>query len=507
MAAVSLAADLGMGQPLESGLATCAVATNLALRLGLDVGLRQRIYDLALLQHIGCTSVSAEMASILGDELVMRQHAATLDFSDQRQMFVFLLGHVSRVNPPLRRPAALTRAVALGGRISAGAAEVCEAARMLGQRCGYDPECTSDLAGVYEHWDGSGFPGIYSGEQIPLPARVVQAATLAVSGHRSGGVDLAAELVGARRGHSLDPAVAHEILADPDGVMAPIEAVTSLWDKVIDAEPARAGSPTATEIDRILGAIADFADLKSPCLHGHSRGVAALAAAAAQTCGLSPEDVICARRAGWLHDVGRIGISSAVWGKPGPLRPHEREQVRLHPYYTHRVLDHTPYLRQLGAVAAAHHERLDGSGYFRGATATQLSRPARVLAAADVFHAMTAPRPYRPAHSPEVAARQLRHEAAAGKLDGGAVDAVLAAAGQPIRRRRREAVAGLTPRELETLQHIAGGLSIKQVARKLGIAPKTVDGHIQRVYAKIGVSTRAGATLYALQHELLSTDT
>jgi HD-GYP domain-containing protein (c-di-GMP phosphodiesterase class II) len=209
------------------------------------------------------------------------------------------------------------------------------------------------------------------------------------------------------------------------------------------------------------------------------------------------------RRAGWLHDIGRIGISSRVWGHPGPLSPHDWEQVRLHPYYTDRVLDRTAFLRRLGAVASGHHERIDGSGYFRGARTPQLSRGARVLAAADVFHAMTEPRPHRAALSARVAAAELGREVAAGRLDGDAADAVLTAAGQEGGRRRRRSVAGLTPREVQTLAQLARGLSIKQIARVFGIAPKTVDGHIQRIYAKTGVSTRAGATLYAMQHDLI----
>jgi HD-GYP domain-containing protein (c-di-GMP phosphodiesterase class II) len=183
-------------------------------------------------------------------------------------------------------------------------------------------------------------------------------------------------------------------LADPAGLLERVETPASLWDAVIAAEPAPGGPPGPAEVDRMLRAVADFVELKSPVLGGHSPGVAALAEEAAILMGLPDAEVRTVRRVGWLHDIGRIGVSSAVWGHAGPLSAHQREQVRLHPYHTRWVLDRSPYLRRLGEVAAAHHERLDGSGYFRGARAGQLPLAARLLATADAYHAMTEPRPY-----------------------------------------------------------------------------------------------------------------
>jgi HD-GYP domain-containing protein (c-di-GMP phosphodiesterase class II) len=432
MAAISLATDIGMAQPLESGLATCLVATALAGRLGLDPLERQRTYHLSLLQHIGCTAASTQVAAIMGDELVMRAHASTLDFADRRQMFTFLLSHVVRTNPVRSRPAALVRAVAKGDQVNASVIDVCEAAQMLGRRCGYDERFLSDLGCVLEYWDGKGFPGAVRGEEVPVPARVVQVATLAVAAHRAAGLAGAVELVRARSGHSLGPVEAAAFLDDAAGLLAPLAGLASLWDEVIAAEPVPDPTAGDADIDRTLRAVADFVDLKAPCLANHSSGVAALAADAAGRLGLPEDEVTAARRAGWLHDLGRVGVSAAVWNHPGPLTPHQWEQVRLHPYYTDRVLDRTPFLRRLGAIASAHHERVDGTGYFRAARSVQLPLPARVLAAADAYHAMTEPRPYREPFAPEQAARYLRNEVDAGHLDGQAADAVLQAAGQPV---------------------------------------------------------------------------
>jgi HD-GYP domain-containing protein (c-di-GMP phosphodiesterase class II) len=255
-------------------------------------------------------------------------------------------------------------------------------------------------------------------------------------------------------------------------------------------------------LDAALRAMADFVDLKSPFLVGHSSGVAELAAAAAERMGLPPNDALTARRAGWVHDVGRAGISSGIWGKEGPLTADEREQIRLHPYLTDRVLARPAFLRALSGIASMHHERLDGSGYFRGAPAGQQPPLARILAAADAYHAMTEARPHRPALEQGLAARELRAEVKAGRMASDAVDAVLEAAGQPARR-RRETVAGLTGREVEVLRLLARGLSIKEIGRTLFVAPKTADAHIQHIYAKAGVSTRAAATMFAMQYDLL----
>ena len=207
------------------------------------------------------------------------------------------------------------------------------------------------------------------------------------------------------------------------------------------------------------------------------------------------------RRAGYVHDIGRIAVSAGIWGCSRPLRPDQWERVRMHPYYTQQVLDRSPFLRSLNEVATAHHERLDGSGYYRGLPGPTLSVPARILAAADTYHAKTERRPHREPLTPQEAGDHLRSEVKAGRLDAAAVEAVLVAAGQPTVT--DASVVRLTPREVEILGEVALGGSMREIARVLSISPKTVDGHLQRIYPKIGVSTRSGATLYAMDHGLL----
>ena len=274
---------------------------------------------------------------------------------------------------------------------------------------------------------------------------------------------------------------------------------------MIDAEPGLAVVLRDAELESALGAIADFTDLKSPWTIGHSRGVAELAGAAAAEYGLSAADATLVRRAGLLHDLGRLGVSNAIWDKPGALTAAELERVRLHPYLTERMLASSPALAPLGAIAVQHHERLDGSGYPRGLRGDALTPAGRVLAAADAYHAMTEPRPHRPALPAEAAAAELRAGVRASHFDGHAVDAVLRAAGHAVKR-RREFAAGLTAREVEVLKLLVRGLSNKEIAQELVISRKTAGSHVEHIYAKLGVSNRARASLVAMQHGLVGAE-
>jgi HD-GYP domain-containing protein (c-di-GMP phosphodiesterase class II) len=245
-------------------------------------------------------------------------------------------------------------------------------------------------------------------------------------------------------------------------------------------------------------------DLKLPFTRGHSSGVADLTERAAVAAGLSQEEVACLRRAALFHDLGRVSVPNGIWERRGPLTASEWERVRLHPYQTERILARSPSLAPVAHLAGLHHERQDGSGYHRQVAGARIPLAARILAAADAYQAMTQERPHRPAYAPAQAAERLRVDAATGRLDPEAARLVLAAAGQRPGRLRRSWPAGLTDREVEVLRLIACGSSHKDVARALVITPRTAAHHIQHIYDKIGVSTRAGATMFALEHDLIA---
>ena len=274
---------------------------------------------------------------------------------------------------------------------------------------------------------------------------------------------------------------------------------------MIASEPALAVELSAQQLDSALAAIANFVDLKSPFTLGHSVAVADLAEDAGTRLGLPREEVLMLRRAGFVHGFGRLGVSNSIWDRPGPLSAGEWERVRMYPYLTERMLHQSAALAPLGEIAVQHRERLDGSGYPRGLSGGAISRPARVLGAADAYQSMREPRPHRPARPAEEAVAEMRTEVRAGRLDGSAVDAVLEAAGHRLPR-RREALSGLTAREVEVLILLARGLSNKQIAERLVITPKTAGNHVEHIYAKIDASSRAAAAMFAVQHGLLPED-
>ncbi|HUZ53429.1 MAG TPA: HD domain-containing phosphohydrolase [Streptosporangiaceae bacterium] len=381
------------------------------------------------------------------------------------------------------------------------AASHCDVARVLGARMGFSEQIQQALRHLYERWDGKGMPGARHGTQIPLAVRLMQVAQDADMTWRHGGTTLASRMLTDRAGSGLDPDIVDVFLSLGDQLFDGLDA-PSIWDLALLAEPGPQPVVTPDRLDAYLSAVADFADLKSMWTIGHSRGVARLAGRAAAVAGLPAADITLLRQSALVHDIGRVAVPVHAWGSPGPLSRDQREQVRLHAYHSERVLDVSDGLRPLARLAGAHGERYDGSGYHRGSRSGDLPLSAWLLAAADCYQGMREPRAHRPALSAAAAADELRSDAAAGRLAPEAVNAVLIAAGQP-----REPVprpAGLSERECEVLGLVARGLATKQVARQLGISPKTCDHHIQSVYGKVGVSTRAGATLFALEHGLVS---
>jgi HD-GYP domain-containing protein (c-di-GMP phosphodiesterase class II) len=503
IAALSLATDLGLGLPQEHVLRQCRIALGLGERLGVDGPERAAVYYVAMLAWVGCTADSHELAAQFGDEIAFRADAHEVDLAGL-PLLGFMLRRIGDGQPPLRRARMAATLVATGGR---GAAEAmtahCQVAAAIARRLGLGAEVQQPLLHVFARWDGKGIPRGAALEELPLAIRLVHIAAIAEVYHRNGGVEAAIAMARERAGGQFDPRLV-EAFADCAHDLLDELSEESSWDAVIAAEPGLAKALTDDELDDALEAVAEFADLKSPWFTGHSRGVADLAAGAAREAGLPDHAVTALRRAGLVHDLGRSGVPNTIWDKPGPLTDAERERVRLHAYYTERMLARPEALAGLGAIAACHHERLDGSGYHRSLPGSALAPPARILAAADAYHAMTEARPHRPALAPEEAAAELRREVRAGRFDADAAEDVLAAAGH--RRagaRERARPAGLTARELEVLLLVARGASSRDVAERLVIAEKTARNHIERIYGKLGVSTRAETSLFAMRHGLI----
>ncbi|MFN8418041.1 MAG: HD domain-containing phosphohydrolase [Anaerolineae bacterium] len=263
-----------------------------------------------------------------------------------------------------------------------------------------------------------------------------------------------------RNGGAYAPFIVERFCQYADQLFAGIDDEPS-WETVMALESSRGDWLTDEQFDTACKAMADFVDIKSTSTLNHSHEVARTAAAAASHAGLPSADVQTIRRAGWLHGIGKTGITANILEKAGSLNDREWERVRLHPYYTERILARSTALSQIGRIATLHHELLDGSGYHRGFAAAAISPAARLLAAANRYCALLDNRPYRPAAEPEAAAELLKRDVHAGRLDGDAVHCVLASAGHRVTV--PESVAGLSEREIEVLRLLARGSSTKEI--------------------------------------------
>jgi HD-GYP domain-containing protein (c-di-GMP phosphodiesterase class II) len=475
----------------------------LGARLGLDTQQLAALYDVSLLTYVGCPVYGNEAAMMFGDDIEFRAQVHDVDLAGFPAM-VFMLRRAGAGTSAVNRARQAAGLMATGGRaVVEQMANHCSGAGALAHRLGLSADVQAGIEQAYARWDGRGVPADLAGDALALSARISHVAEACEVFQRTAGVDAAVEVIQTRSGTHFDPAVVDAVQRDPAALFAGVDRDTV--EEVLEAEPIARAPLTDDELDQSLEAIGDFCDLRCPYFAGHARGTAELVVAAADVMQLPVAEAAMLRRAALIHDVGRFGVPGGVWDKPGPLIGADLERMRMHVYYVERIFNRPEPLRQVGRLAATHHERTDGSGYHRGVSGAMLSSSARVLAAADAYHAMTQRRPHRGAMTEADTARQLRAEADAGRLDPAATDAVLSAAGHPSVRQRTGGQTGLTAREGDVLRLLAEGLPNKAIARRLGISPKTVSNHVEHVYAKLGVSNRAAAAMNAMQLGLLST--
>jgi HD-GYP domain-containing protein (c-di-GMP phosphodiesterase class II)/DNA-binding CsgD family transcriptional regulator len=495
---LSLVTDLGTGSPLEESLKRCLVAARLAKIIGSsDAEISDVLYT-ALLQHLGCTAYAHEVARAWGDDVVTTR--VSFLSSSGEPLDIWRIWIPEMANATGRSKArVLATTVVTARRLEAGLAASCEVARGASHGLGLPEPVQVGLSHMFAMWNGKGFPNT-AGEAIPLAARIMQVALTAVMFASHANTEVAIAEVRRRAGTQLDPNLADVLVERADELLGDLDEVDP-YQAVLDAEPEPVRRVEKSELADVARTFGNLVDLKSLWLQGHSAGVGDLAAGAAGMLGLR-EDVDAVRVAGYLHDLGRIGVSSAIWDKAGPLSGIERDQARLHAYHSERILARIPPLTRLAKLAGEHHERCDGSGYHRGSTAAQLSMASRLLACADAYRRWIEDRPYRRALAPARAADRLEAEARAGRLDADAAAAVIEAAGLP-RGVRRARPADLTERQVEVLRLVSRGLSNSEIAERLVLSRRTVEHHVQDVYVKIGASTRAGAAMFAMQHGLL----
>ncbi|MGH2726661.1 MAG: HD domain-containing phosphohydrolase, partial [Actinomycetota bacterium] len=435
LAALSLATDAGNGVPPERTIRMTFLSLRMAGELGLDDRDRSDLYYASLLRFIGCTAFTYEMARMSGNEFSALEAFAQADDRNPREALHAIVA-AGRGQGARQRARGIVANTLGGKRFGEYVVRAdCDASARFARRFGMGQGMISILDQVYERWDGKGAPRALRGQEISIGARVLSVSLQAEIFHRLHGTDAVMEMARRRSGIWFDPDCASALERCAAGSLDRIER-GSVWDDTLAGEPSPRITIGEGGVDDLAEGFADFADLKSPSLLGHSRGVAHLAAEAGRRFGLPSQDVTDLRRAALLHDVGRVAVPSLVWEKPGPLSPAEWEQVRLHAYQTERILARSAHLDALAPLAGRHHERLDGGGYHRGARASDISSAARILAAADVYQALTESRPHRPAFAPEAAVEEIQREVSSGRLDREAAEAVCSAAGEVLPKLR-----------------------------------------------------------------------
>lgn len=499
LAALSLAGDLGMGFALEHALRVTYVAGRMAGTLGLGAEDRSNAFYVSLLHGIGCTADAHDLASVFAaDDIALKTAGAVLDDDDLVAGLRYVFTRAGTGGPVILRPVAIVRALARGNStFRDGLRAHCQVGELLATRVGVPAIARDGLLALFDRWDGKGIRRV-GGLDLPLAARIFHVAKTATAFYDHAGPDAALTAVRAQAGRALQPALAEAFL-DAAAEQAVLSALgePDLATTVLDMEPAE--QRLQLDADRntsLFEAIADMADLKSPVFVGHSRAVAVRALASGRRLGIGASELGSLGRAALAHDLGRVGVPNTILDKPRALTAVDWESVRLHAYHTERILLRSEALAPYAPIAGLHHERLDGSGYHRGVRGPSIPPAARLLAAADAYEALTSTRPHRPALEPERAAATVRADVRAGRLDGDSVEAVIATAqGQPLRLMRS---GRLSEREIEVLELLAQGHSTRVVATQLAITEKTVRHHVEHIYDKLGVSTRAAAVVAAI---------
>jgi HD-GYP domain-containing protein (c-di-GMP phosphodiesterase class II) len=507
MMLLAYASDLATGHSRDFALRSCVLAMRIADLAGLSEQDRRNAYHQSLLRYVGCNADTDLLSGLFGDEIALRKDLVGLDMGNRAELGRVFVQAFKRLYYDLE-PAAQQQAIEAGLAQAASVVRPvltahCEVAQRIGERLGLSEEIRRNLGQIYERWDGKGLPHGLSGDAVLPAVRLITLAQDVIALSDTVGVEAMADVVASRAGAAYEADLAGLVSANAPALMDGIGATVDR-ETILALEPDPPVTLDEPACDEAFLAIADMIDMRMPFTQGHSRAVAELAEGAGRESGLPEADVRQLRWSGCVHDIGELVVPVSTWTRNGPLSVRERDAAHLHAYYGERAL--ASFGREgdpMGALVLRHHERLDGSGYHRKVNGSDLSPAARILAAAEMFQTSREERPHRKASSIEAAAAQLRAAVREGCISPDAADAVLIVAGQPSHRAAPRPLAGLTPREIEVLRLIAAGLTAKETARRLDISPKTVDHHIQSIYGKIGVTTRAAAALYAVEHGLL----
>ena len=403
--ALSTALDLTEGLLAGHAARTCWIAQRMAARAGMRADERESLFYAALLKDAGCSSNAAALTSIFGgDERALKRMQSTAGRSTGAMAVLSIRGLAASEPLPLRVRRLVHLAIHGSSERRAIEHTRCERGAQIAGNAGFDASVSDAVSAIHEHWDGHGLPLGLHGDSIPLFARIIAVAAALDVFASAVGPRRALRTVKDRRGTWYDPELV-DLVAElaQDGLLQELTD-GRVEERIGEMEPdSLVRVSDEADVDRIATAFADVVDAKSPFTGSHSRNVAVLAEDLAMELGLPEGSARDVRRGGLLHDIGKLGVPNRILDKPGRLTADEYLLIREHPELSLRILRPVGIFRRVAEIAAAHHERLDGTGYFRGLDAERLAIEARVVAVADVYEALTADRPYRAAMAPEEA--------------------------------------------------------------------------------------------------------
>jgi|ERR1035438_1785239 putative nucleotidyltransferase with HDIG domain len=402
ISALSYALDLTEGRSLGHSVRSCVIGMRLAQRIGMSPDEQADLYYTLLLKDAGCSSNSSRLFHILNaDEIRAKRDVKTTDWTKVGfESLQFAVTHVSTNSPLPQRIWKLLQVAVTQQQDSRELVKIrCERGSFIAKKLGFTDAVAAGIHSLDEHWNGAGYPNHLRGQELPIFSRIANLSQTLEVFFAARGPFAAIHAVQQRSGRWFDPELvkAAESLCVEASLWEGLESKQLLQDVLrLEPDKRRLIADEAT-IDNICLAFADIIDAKSPFTYQHSNGVAAAALEIAGHFGMSEADKKQLWRAALLHDIGKLSVSNEILEKPGKLTSEEWQVVREHPYYTLQILKRIPAFKPFASDAAAHHERLDGSGYWRQMGGDQLSLPARVLGVADVFDALRAKRPYRDA--------------------------------------------------------------------------------------------------------------
>jgi HD-GYP domain-containing protein (c-di-GMP phosphodiesterase class II) len=506
LAAFSLATDLGTGKSMGHALRACYLGMAMARELRLSTSEQAELYYSFLLMHSGCAALSLAMAPIIkGDELAAIGDITLLDETNLLEALGWMRRNVSPDAPLTTRLRNLLQALLHDPDGGGDVRGVCEVAARVAQRLDMPQGVQRAVRHYLERWDGKG-PYRLEGNAICLNARLLHLALKIEACHAVYGREAAEAMALGQRGKIFGPHVVDVFLSiakKPE--LWEMLARQDLWDIVLDLEP---DSPHRyigeAKLDKVALAAADMVDLKSPITAGHSRETAHFAVGVARRMDLPPVEIATIRRAALVHDLGHLTLPGHILLNQGQLSEVDKEKLRLHPYYTERILSRVPALAPVAAIAGMHHERMNGAGYYRGLSGDELPVSACILALADDFQERLQASRSRLNLDPQDVLRAMQPDA--GTLFSPECFAALAqelGVPAPKPQVRDQWPAGLTDREVEVLQQVAKGNTNRQIAQELVISERTVAHHLEHIYDKIGISSRAASVFFAMEHELI----